>query len=265
MVKDCPNKKDKGKVKVKKEAISNISTELSQYDALYINTLAFGRSAARKMTRPTRVNAHHAFHCSMFINGKEKTVLLDTGTIGANLISADFVSIDGIPCIGMNEPTKIPITKKGSRSGSHKECRFDQEVHKGQTKGNKRVVGNLAKYDSLIGVTCLRQHGPIIECGRLAIHFPKLVMRIKCTLTSCHIRAGVITTQDVMDQHTEVFPEVISEDQWKKYPTSDAWALGPDASDLASAFSTPSAPGIFLQCSVSSDARSGRTDALSTS
>ena len=49
----------------------------------------------------------------MFINGKEANVLFDTGTIGANLISAAFVTTNGIPCIELKEPTKIPMAMKG--------------------------------------------------------------------------------------------------------------------------------------------------------
>jgi len=32
MAKDCPSKKDKGKAKVKKKALSNLATELCEYD-----------------------------------------------------------------------------------------------------------------------------------------------------------------------------------------------------------------------------------------
>jgi len=78
-------------------------------------------------------------------------------------------------------------------------------------EGNKMLVGNLAKYDGLIGMTFLKQQGAIIECARLAIDFPKFGIRINCTPTSRHIRAAVITTVDGMGQHPEVFPEVIPE------------------------------------------------------
>ena len=80
-----------------------------------------------------------------------------------------------------------------------------------RTKGNKMLVGNLAKYDALIGMPFLKQQGAIIECGGLAINFPKQGIRINCTPTSGNIRAAVLTTEDVMDQHPEVFPEIIPE------------------------------------------------------
>jgi len=211
MVKDCPNKKDKGKTKVKKEASSNLPTELCEYDEVYINALGIESYVATKTSRPTTIKAHHALEGTMFIKRKEAKVLFDTGTIGASLISAAFVTTHGIPWIEMKEPTKILMAMKGSRSESNKECTVDLAVGKLHTKGNKMLVGNLAKYDALIGMPFLKQQGAIIECGGLAIDFPNYGIRINCPPTSGRIRAAVVTTEDVMSQHPEVFPEAIPE------------------------------------------------------
>ena len=216
MARNCPSKNDKGKGKAppKKEAASNLAEQHSEYDEVYINTLKFESYAAAKVktTRPRTIKAHHALEETMFINGKEARVLFDTGTIGANLISAAFVTTHGIPCTAMKEPTKILMAMKGSRSESHKECTVDLAVDRLQKKGNKMLVGNLAKYDALIGMPFLKQQGAIIECGGLAIDFPKYGIRINCTPTSGNIRAAVVTNEDVMNQHPEVFPEVIPEE-----------------------------------------------------
>jgi len=164
-----------------------------------------------KTTCPTTIKAVHALEGTMFINGKEPKVLFDTGTIGASLISAAFVTTHGIPCIQMKEPTKILMAMKGSRSETNKECTVDLAVGKLHTKGNKMLVGNLAKYDALIGMPFLKLQAAMIECGGLAIDFPKLGIRVNCTPTSRHTRAAVVTTEDVMSQHPPVFPEAIPE------------------------------------------------------
>jgi len=211
MAKDCPSKKDKGKAKVKKQASSNLATELCEYDEVYINALEIESYVATNATRPTTIKALHALEGTMFINGKEAKIMFDTGTIGASLISATFVTTHGIPCIEMKEPTKILMAMKGSRSESNKDCTVDLAVGKLYTKGNKMLVGNLAKYDALIGMPFLKQQGAIIECSGLAIDFPKFGIRINCTPTSGHIRAAVVSTEDVISQHPEVFPEAILE------------------------------------------------------
>jgi len=209
MAKDCPSKKDKGKAKVKKEASSNLATELCEYEKVYINTLQLESYVATKTTRPTTIKAHDALEGTIFSNGKEAKVLFDTGTIGASLISAAFVTSHGIPCIESKEPTKILMAMKGSRSESNTECTVDLAVGKLQTKGNKILVENLAKYDPLIGMPFLKQQGAVIECSGFSIDFPKFGIRINCKPTSGHIRAAVVTTEDVMSQHPEAFPEAI--------------------------------------------------------
>ena len=149
MSRNCPSKNDKGKGKAtaKKEATSNLAEPHREYAELYINTLEFERYAAvkTKTARPATIKAHHALEGTMFINGKEARVLFDTGTIGAYLISAGFVTTHGIPCSTMNEPTKILMAMKGSRSESEKEYVVNIAVDKLQTKGNKILVGNLTE------------------------------------------------------------------------------------------------------------------------
>jgi len=104
----------------------------------------------------------------MFNNGKEARVLFDTETIGANLISETFVTTHGIPCTLMKEPTKILRAMKGLLSQSHEECTVDLSVGELQIKGNKMLVGNLAKNDRLMGISFLKQQEAIIGSGGLA-------------------------------------------------------------------------------------------------
>ena len=162
-------------------------------------------------TRPAAIKANHALEGTVYINGKEARVLFDTGTIGANLISAAFVTTHGIPCKEMEKPTKIHMPMKGSRSESQKDCTVNITAGSFQTKGTKMIVGKLAKYDALIGMPFLNEHKATIECGTLCIYFPEYKVRINCTPTSGYVRAAVASTSDIMDQHPEVFPEAIPE------------------------------------------------------
>ena len=215
MARNWSNQNDKGKGKVapKKEVTSNMAEQHSEYNEVYINTFDYESYAAAKVkvTGPSTIKAHYALEGTMFINGKEARVLFDTGTIEANIISVVFVTTHGIPCTAMKEQTKILMAMKESRSESYRKCTVDLSVHKLQKKGNKMLVENLVKYDALIGMPFLKQQGAINEFGGLAIDFPKFGIRINCTPTSGNIRAGVITTENVMDQDFKVFPKVISE------------------------------------------------------
>ena len=145
----------------------NLAKQHSEYDEIYINTLELEcyATAKTRTAHPTTIKAHHALEGTMLINGKEARVLFDTGIIEASLISTVFVTTHGIPCTAMKEATKIPLAMKGSKSESHKECVVDILVDNLKTKGNKMLVGNLAKYDALIGMLFLKRQGGIIECG----------------------------------------------------------------------------------------------------
>ena len=111
----------------------------------------------------------------------------------------------------MEKPTKIHMAMKGSRSESQKDCTVNVTEGSFQTKGTKMIVGNLAKYDALIGMPFLNRHKATIECGTLCIYLPEHKVRINCTPTSGYVRAAVASTSDIMDQHPEVFPETIPE------------------------------------------------------
>jgi len=53
-----------------KKATSNVTTDLSEYDEVYNNTLEFERYVAAKTSRPTTIMGHHALEDTMFINRK---------------------------------------------------------------------------------------------------------------------------------------------------------------------------------------------------
>ena len=211
MAKNCPSKKPDRKTNIKKETSSNRAEQVSETEEIYINAMEIESYAAAGATRPAAVKANEALEGTVYINGKEARVLFDTGTIGANLISAAFVTTHGIPCKEMEKPTKIHMAMKGSRSESQKDCVVSITAGSFQTKDTKMLVGNLAKYDALIGMPSLRKHKVSIECGTLCIYFPEHKVRINCTPTSGYVRAAVASTSDIMDQHPEVFPETIPE------------------------------------------------------
>ena len=113
-----PSKKPDRKTKVKKETSSNRVEQVSETEEVYINAIEIESYAAAGSTRLASIKANYALEGTVYINGKEARVLFDTGTIGANLISAAFVTTHGIPCKEMEKPMKIHMAMKGLRSES---------------------------------------------------------------------------------------------------------------------------------------------------
>jgi hypothetical protein len=49
------------------------------------------------------------------------------------------------------------------------------------------LVGNLAKYDALIGMPFMARNGGIIRCDEASIEFPKSKIKVRCEPTSAMI------------------------------------------------------------------------------
>jgi len=213
MSKECPSKKDdkKGKGKmIKKEARSNnVEYEQDSMHEVYIHATEIESYATAQTTRPANIKPHGSLEGMIHLNGKEAKVLFDTGTIGANIVSAHIVTTHGIPCTEMAKPTKIHMAMKGSRSESQKECSVEISVGKMKVPNTKMIIGNLAKYDALIGMPFLMQHQASIDCHKLTLEFPKHRVRVNCMPTSEYVRAAVLSTEKIMDQHANGFPESI--------------------------------------------------------
>ena len=100
---------------------------------------------------------------------------------------------------------------KRSRSESQKECSVEIWVGKMKVPSAKIIIGNLAKYDALIGMPFLMQQQALRDCHKLTLKFPKHRVRVNCTPTSEYVRAAVVSTEEIMDQHADLFPESIPE------------------------------------------------------
>jgi len=146
------------------------------------------------------------------INGHNARVLFDTGTIGENILSAAFVTTHGLETKVLEGELWILMAMKGSQSTSSKQCVVNIESGKMRTRNNRMIVGNLAKYEALIGMEFLSRNPATMECGNSTIRFPKHKVKVNCTRTSGLVRpAAIPTTEEVMEMFPEVFPDPILE------------------------------------------------------
>jgi len=215
MSKECPSNKDdnKGKGKaIKKEARSNnVEYEQHSMDEVYIHTTEIESYATAQTTRPANLKPHGSLEGTIHLTGKEAKVLFDTGTIGANIVRPHVVTTHGIPCINMAKLTKINMAMEGSRSESQKEYSVEISVGKMKVPNTKMIIRKLANYDALIGMPLLIQQQASKDCHKLTFEFLKHRVRVNCIPTSEYVRAAVVSTMEIMDQHADVFPELIPE------------------------------------------------------
>jgi len=210
---NCPDKKDEGKGKaVKKESTSNRAEAETSADEVYINSMEIETYASSGKTAPSTTKAKKALEGTIKINGHDARVLFNTGTIGEDILRAAFVTTHGGETKALEGELRILMAMKGSQSTSSKQSVVDIEVGKMRTRNNRMIVGNLAKYDALIGMKFLSRNQATIECGNSTILFPKHKVKVNCTPTSGLVRAAAIaTTEEVMEMFPEVFPDPIPE------------------------------------------------------
>jgi len=215
MSKECPSKQDdkkgKGKAIKKEKRSNNVEYEQDSMDEVYIHATEIESYATAQSTRPANIKPHGSLEGTMHLNVIEAKVLNDTVTIGATIVSPHFVTTHGIPRIKMAKPTKIHMAMKRSRSESQKEGSVEILVVQMKVPNTKMIIGNLAKYNALIGMPFIMQQQGSIDCHKLSLEFPKHRVSVNCTPTSEYVRAAVVSTEEIIDQHAEVFPESIPE------------------------------------------------------
>ena len=67
-------------------------------------------------------------------------------------------------------------------------------VGKMKVPNTNMIIGNLVKYDALIGIPFIMQQQASIEYQKLTLEFPKHRVRVNCTPTSDYVRAAVVYT-----------------------------------------------------------------------
>jgi len=209
----CPDKKDEGKEKaVNQESTSNRAEAETSADEVYINSMEIETYASSGQTAPSTAKAKKALEGTIRIKGHDVRVLVDTGTIGEDILSAAFVTTHGVETKALEGELWSLMAMKGSQTTSNKQCVVDIEIGKMRTRNNRMIVGNLAKYDALIRIEFLSRNQATIECVNSMILFSKHKINVNCTPTSGLVRAAAIgTTEEVMEMFPEVFPDPIAE------------------------------------------------------
>ena len=96
---------------------------------------------------------------------------------------------------------------KVSRYESRKECSVEISVGKIKVPNTKMLIGTIAKYNALNGMPFLMQQQASIDCHKLTLEFPQPRVRVNSTPTTKYVRVVVVSTVEIMDEHSKIFPE----------------------------------------------------------
>ena len=103
----------------------------------------------------------------------------------------------------------LKIAVKGSRSTSNYSTLVDVKIGKMNVRNVEVMITPVSDYDILLSMDDLTRMGPVIDCQKNSIYFPKYMVRVHCNENSAHQRSAMIRAQEVPD-FPAMFPEGLS-------------------------------------------------------
>ena len=124
-------------------------------------------------TQPPKTPKREAIIAEILINNKTARALIDTATIGVNLISAQYCFQNSIPTCERN-PMTLSTAIKGARSKISKEVKITIQLGNHKVRCTLQVV-TLDKWDIILGMPFLSAHHAIISIGKnISVYLPPL-------------------------------------------------------------------------------------------
>ena len=111
-------------------------------------------------------------------NGKRARALIDTATIGTNLVSDNFCYQNQIPSVQLKEPKDLNLAVKGSRSKINRQTTLTLELTGQKEKCNFHIQA-LNSWDIILGMLFLRKHQVIINFRDRIVFLLKLGIYIE--------------------------------------------------------------------------------------
>ena len=148
-----------------------------------------------------------ALEFTIMVNGKPARALADTGTIGGTRLTNHFVTTNNIPYKPRKNPVNLKIAVKGSRSTGNYSVIVDFEIGKMKVRNVEMMISPVLDYDILLSMDDLTRMGPVIDCQKNSIYFPKYKVRVHCNGNSAHQRSTMTMAQEAPD-FPAMFPEV---------------------------------------------------------
>src|SRR5258706_14309236 len=142
------------------------------------------------------------------VGGKPAKVLLDTGTVGTNLMSLNWAQSNGIQTAKMEKPTEIKMATKNSRATANYSATSDVNIGQGRKIVCNFLLVPIGSYDIILGMPFLTRAKVVLDPAESTATFKDHGTTIQCSLTEQTITATAataISTQmpDLTARHLE--------------------------------------------------------------
>ena len=130
------------------------------------------------------------------IGGKLAKTLLDTGTVGTNLMSLNWAQLNGIKTKKMNNPIEIGMATKNSKTTANYSSKEDIDIVNGKRISCKFLLVPVGSYDVILGMPFMIKTDAILRPGKGTATFGNSQTTISCAPTEPITMAAPITIID---------------------------------------------------------------------
>ena len=150
------------------------------------------------------------------LGGKLAKTLLDTGTVGTNLMSLNWAQSNGIKTTKMDNPIEIRMATKNFRKTANYSAKEDVDIGKGKRISCEFLLVLVGSYDVILGMPFMIKTDATLRPGKGTATFRNRQTTISCAPTELITMAAPITiiecpeeslsSLDNKDEYHDLFP-----------------------------------------------------------
>src|SRR5258706_9608750 len=143
------------------------------------------------------------------VGGKPAKVLLDTGTVGTNLMSLNWAQSNGIQTAKMEKPTEIKMATKNSRATANYSATSDVSIGQGRKIVCNFLLVPIGSYDIILAMPFLTRANVVLDPAESTATFKDHGTTIQCSHTTSQTIAATAAmaistrTPDLTARHLE--------------------------------------------------------------
>ena len=135
------------------------------------------------------------------VNGCPAEVLLDTGTVGTNLMSLVWAQAAQLPTTQLDKPSEIRMATKNSRTTANHSAKAEVDIGKGRRIPCEFLLVPIASYDIILGMPFMKQAKVVLDTADSTATFKDNGITIRCSATSPLAVASAAT--DILKPHQD--------------------------------------------------------------
>ena len=207
MTADCRQRKHKELESGK----SSHSTEILLEDGQSFNELEFLESLNVTYEPPAHMTAR------LKVGGKLAKTLLDTGTVGTNIMSLNWEKSNGIKTRMMDSSIEIRMVTKNSKTTANYSAKGGIDIGKGKRISCEFLLVPIGSYDVILGIPFMIKTDATLRPGKGTVTFgksptiisgaPTEPITMATPITIINSPEGSLSSLDDNDEYHDLYPQ----------------------------------------------------------